>query len=101
MKIKIILKSNFEILKIECDTNTNKFLVNNIQKNINAYEFADKICGIVLGWKNEYNGPQILDGESFIIEIQEDNKTNSYTGFNAFPQNYNKFLKLIMEVVEC
>lgn len=101
MQIKIILKSNFEAIKIEIDTTKNLFLVNNVKKNINTFDFAENLCKIIFGWKNEYIGPNVIDGESFIVEITEGENKKTITGFNAFPQNYNKFLKLVMGVVEC
>lgn len=99
MQIKIILKSNFEAKKIQIDTTKNICLVNNAQKVINTFDFADKLCNIVLGWKSEYIGKNIIDGESFLIEICEKEAKKTYTGFNAFPQNYNKFINLLAEVL--
>lgn len=100
MQIKIILKSNFQVLKLDVDTITNKFFVNNVQKNINTFEFAEKLCNILLSWQTEYIGPNVIDGESFIVEVVEENSKKTYTGFNAFPQNYNKFLKLVFGVAK-
>lgn len=100
MKIKIIIKSNFEKKKIEIDTKTNQCLVNNVPKSINTYEFAKKLCIITLPWKQEYYNPTVIDGESFLIEIVEDSVCKKYVGFNDYPANYNQFLKLITEVIK-
>ena len=99
MQIKIILKSNFEAKKIQIDTTKNICLVNNAQKVINTFDFAENLCKIIFGWKNEYIGPNVIDGESFIVEIIEGENKKTITGFNAFPQNYNKFINLLAEVL--
>lgn len=101
MKIKIIIKSAFERQEIEIDTKTNTCLLNGSKKVINTYDFADKLCLLVLGWNSEYVNENIIDGESFLVEIEDENTTKKYVGKNAYPYNYNKFLKLVMEVIKC
>lgn len=100
MKIKIIIKSNFEQRKIEIDTQTNQCLVNNVPKVINAYEFAKKLSMITLSWQPEYRNPAVIDGESFVVEIADDLVCKKYVGFNDYPANYHQFLKLIMGVIK-
>lgn len=101
MKVKIIISSAFEKQTIEIDTKTNTCLLNGYKKAINTYDFTDKLCSIVLGWHSEYINENILDGESFFVEIEDENMTKKYVGKNSYPYNYNEFLKLVKGVIIC
>ena len=51
-----------------------------------------ELCKIVFGWKQEYIGDRVYDGEKYLIEFDINHKKKKYKIQNKFPDNWEKFL---------
>lgn len=59
----------------------------------------DELLRIIRAWKNEYNGT-IIDGESFLIKINVENKVEIIKGQGEYPNNYQTLKDWISEFYE-
>lgn len=57
-------------------------------------EVEDKLSKIMFGWKNEYVGGRLIDGEKYHITVDVNHKKKKYKIQNKFPDNWEEFLKL-------
>ena len=101
MKINIDIFSGRINHKITANTLTGDFFADGKRKSSNINNFIERLLGIVILWKENMVGPELLDGESYNVTItDENNETVCFNGKNAFPDNYSDFVSLIKEVIQ-
>ena len=99
MKIGILVRSITGYYKITLENN--KFIVNGKEKNnIDIEDFTRRLFVIVASWDEEMINDSILDAESYSVVIHKDDKKFSFEGRGKYPENYNKFIELVMEVTK-
>ena len=98
MKINIVYKSSTTTKNIAISPN--KCFVNNIEKNMDCNIYIFKILNIVSNWKSKTINPNIIDGFSYKIQV-EDGLTKNYEVVNAYPKNFKEFEKVIKEIENC
>lgn len=64
-----------------------------------AYEVSERLLKIMFGWKEEYAGSRLLDGEKYHIVVNVNHKKKKYKIQNKFPHNWEEFLKLQEEIM--
>lgn len=97
MKILIDLKTFYRHVKVEADLDRNVVMINNEKVKIDANNFAKRILNIVDNWRESYYG-NLIDGDKFLIKIQEGNLQKFYHGQGNYPLNYGDFKRLIGEI---
>ena len=65
---------------------------------INTVE--DKLSKIMFGWKEEYVGSRMVNGEKYHIVVDVNHKKKKYKIQNKFPDNWDEFLKLRDQILE-
>jgi len=98
MKVTIKLINRLTEMTIIADDEKNEVLVNGNLVLINAQKFVSQISILTSSWQPTYINNAVIDGEEFMVKLQNQNKVKTYTGKNKFPINYSKFLSLISEV---
>lgn len=61
------------------------------------HEFIDKLINkiMVFTWDNYYSNEDVLDGEEWRVIIHyKSGRTRSFSGMNAYPSNFDDFVKL-------
>ena len=53
----------------------------------------------MFGWKEEYAGSRLLDGEKYHIVVTVNHKKKKYKIQNKFPHSWEEFLKLQEEIM--
>jgi len=79
--------------------NENKILIDCVKKQViidNRMDLIkqdkiDDLIRIIRLWKNEYNGSEIIDGESFLIKINTGDMIEIIKGRGNYPDNYDNF----------
>ena len=92
----IIIKDK-EILLIEGNSCYEEMLNENV-RFIN--EVKERLSKIMFGWKDEYVGPRMIDGERYHIVIDINYKKKKYKIQNKFPNNWEEFLKVKDAIME-
>ncbi len=61
-------------------------------------EFIDKLISLhIERWRDDYNNLNALDGEQWEVTFYCKNEIFSFSGLNAYPHNFKKFLRLLGE----
>ena len=55
---------------------------------------------IVFGWKEEYVGSRMIDGEKYHITVDINHKKRKYKIQNKFPSNWEDFIALKNKIME-
>lgn len=63
-------------------------------------DIESKFSKIIFGWKEEYIGSRMVDGEKYHIVVDVNHKKKKYKIQNKFPSNWDEFLKLQDEIME-
>ena len=87
----------YQFTHIQIDALNKKVNINGISKDI-TLEKIEKFLDIIYLWKNEYIDNSKIDGESFKIEVTDDETTTMFKGKNKFPKNYNAFKNWVGEL---
>lgn len=63
-------------------------------------DVENKLSKIMFGWKEEYVGARMVDGEKYHIVVDSNHKKKKYKIQNKFPGNWDEFLKLKESIME-
>ena len=63
-------------------------------------DVEDKLSKIMFGWKEEYVGPRMINGERYHIVVNVNHKKKKYKIQNKFPDNWEEFLNLKEKIME-
>ena len=63
-------------------------------------DVENKLSKIMFGWKEEYVGSRMVNGEKYHIVIDVNHKKKKYKIQNKFPANWDEFLKLKDQIME-
>jgi hypothetical protein len=64
-----------------------------------AKNFAEELKSVnLLNWKSKYIEPGVLDGTQWSTEIIRDGRNIRKRGDNKFPEEWNAFCELIMQI---
>ena len=92
----IVIKENI-ISLIEGNSCYERVLSKN-QGFINDVE--SKLLQIMFGWKEEYIGSRLVDGERYHIVVDVNHKKRKYKIQNKFPDNWEEFLQVEKSILE-
>ena len=92
----IIIRSN-GISLIDGNSCYEKILSKDIEF-INTVE--NKLSKIMFGWKEEYIGSRMMNGEKYHIVVNVNHKKKKYKIQNKYPCNWDEFLKLKEQIME-
>ena len=98
VKIEFGYYTIYKKVNIKVDVDKNLVIVNNNTSDADAKSLSKKILQIVSSWKEDMINKDVLDGLNYYVNIQKDKKITKYEGANLFPENFDKFFKLIQEV---
>lgn len=102
--IKInIFDSSIYATKIEINLDTNKIIFNDKEKiydNKKILQIFSRIIETTKNWKKSYDNPYMIDGISFELEINMNNKVNIYKGHNETPDNFYEIKNIISYLKE-
>lgn len=87
----------YQFTNIQIDALNKKVNINGKNKDI-TLEKIEQLLGIIYLWKNEYIDNSKIDGESFKIEVMDNETVTTFKGKNKFPKNYNAFKKWVGEL---
>lgn len=99
MRIEIEYKSQFEVINILADMEADIFTCNNKSVSVPLYAFKECLLDIIFKWENEMINPDITDAEFYKINITTEDGLFSYVGHGIYPDNFDAFKNLILEVV--
>ena len=72
-----------------------------LSKDVDFINYTkDKLSKIVFGWKEEYVGSRMIDGEKYQITIDINHKKKKYKIQNKFPSNWDEFIELKNKIME-
>ena len=63
-------------------------------------EVNSELSRIMFGWKEEYVGGRLADGENYHIVVDVNHKKKKYKIQNKFPSNWEDFLNLKKKIME-
>ena len=63
-------------------------------------EIESELSKIMFGWKEEYVGSRMVDGEKYHIVVEVNHKKKKYKIQNKFPDNWEEFLEWKEKIVE-
>ena len=95
MKAKIKVFGLNKVVDIVLDTTAGIFTNLGKKVNKNVCEFMDKLLDIVVFWDEDMTVQNIIDAESYLVEIENENKKIVFKGCGRYPENYEMFIKLI------
>lgn len=98
MKIQISVSANDFVYNLNVDTQTNFFVCNGKNKNLNAFEFKEKLFDIIFCWDKNMVIPNITDAQEYKIYISDYNEHLTLVGKGKYPENYDDFISLLKEV---
>lgn len=98
MKIKILVSANNFVYILDVDTETNFFVCNGKTKNLNTFEFKEKLFDIIFCWDKNNVIPDITDAQEYKIFISDKNERKALVGKGKYPHNYNEFISLLKEI---
>lgn len=97
--IKInIFDGSIYATKIEINLDENKITFNDKEKIYNSKEIFsifNLIMDTTKNWQSIYDNPYIIDGISFELEINLNNKVTIYKGHNETPDNFYEIKDII------
>ena len=98
MEINIKYSSPYENIEIFIDSTKNIFSCNGIAVEINIYSFKEKLFDIVFSWDEINNVEDIKDSEFYMVSIKVDEESFFFSSNINFPENFQDFKNLLMEV---
>ena len=98
MRIEIEYKSNFEDILIFADSEKNIFTCNGRDIQVSIYSFKEALFDIIIGWENEMINYDIKDAEYYRVTVFTDDENIEFVGHGTYPDNFDKFKDLILEV---
>lgn len=101
MEINIKIKNSISLIYIKLNSIENYMEFNGKKINKNVNEFCAKILNITDGWENLTFNYYFFDADYYDIEFIY-NKKIKHIGYNGcFPQNYEEFLNIVKDIVNC
>lgn len=98
MRISILISTLSKQTLLQVDDNKKLVLYNGEKKNIDYKKLIADICLLTSTWKSEYTKNSYIDGESFEIIIDDNEKKFTYRGKNSFPNDYSSLKEILAEV---
>ena len=98
MQIQIEYNSPFDNINIFFDLNKNLFICNGKKVSKSMYEFKEILLNIIFAWDYEMINNELKDAESYKIDLTTEDGDFHFIGQGFYPENFNDFKKLIMEV---
>ena len=98
MKIQINVSANDFVYNLDVDTQTNFFVCNGKTKNLNTFEFKEKLFDIIFCWDKKMIVEDIKGAEEYRIYVSDYNEHITLVGKGKYPNNYNEFISLLKEV---
>lgn len=95
MKIEIKILSNIRAFHLKMNTDKNETYLNSCALNVDANKLATIILEIVKDWPMKSSKLRSIDGESYMVLIENLGQTRKYEGKNNFPENYSNLIKLL------
>ena len=98
MQIEIEYKSITESINILVQTEDNIFVCNGRNVSVPIFQFKEILLDIIFKWENDMINPDIKDAESYKINITTEEDSATFVGHGIYPDNFEEFRNLIMEV---
>lgn len=99
MEIVIEISTLGEIIYLTANDKDKFVTLNKARVAYDPRVFIEKLKYILLSWATLYRNPLgMIDGEVCSVKLSTPSKTRTYLCDNAFPENYNEFKELILEV---
>lgn len=95
--IEIEIINMGSILEMVIDVSNGSIKVNDEFKKIDV-SLIEELIRIIRTWDNEYNNDSLIDSESFMIKISDNNKVDIIKGKGKYPKNYNTFKRLLGDI---
>ncbi len=95
MKVKISIQNMVNFTNLVVDDETNKATLNGQEIKLDIPYFVSKLVAIVSSWKSKMINDFIVDGEIYLVKIENEGKIYTFEGRNKFPENYREFKKLL------
>ena len=100
MKIKLNISNRIETINLKLDTENKVCQINDVVYDVNVEELAFEIYTCVYNWPKKLKRSNVIDGETYNIIIEQENKIEEFVGINAFPPNYGKFKQYIYNILK-
>lgn len=88
--IKITINNTMNNIYIEIDCSTNTLTINGLEKTI-TNDKIDYLLRIIRLWPKDLYFNNIIDAESYKIEIYYNSKVDCLKGKGKYPSNYQEF----------
>lgn len=88
--IKITINNTMNNIYIEIDCSTNILTINGLEKTI-TNDKIDYLLRIIRLWPKDLYFNNIIDAESYKIEIYYNSKVDCLKGKGKYPSNYQEF----------
>ena len=99
MEIQIKYSSPFENIEIYINSVKNIFTCNGKDVKASIFLFKEKLFDIVITWENNTHIEDIKDSEFYMIKIVTEEDSYLFSSNSDYPENFQEFKNLLMEVL--
>ena len=98
MKLKAKVLSAYQNLTLEIDTEKNIVLIDGVPSKYDANDLFARIFHLIKNWPLDSHLNNILDGETYFIEVNDGKRNKTLSGQAYAVEGYSNF-RLLFEVL--
>ena len=83
------------------DESKNFVEYNGMEKVMDIKTSFEKLIQIFSSWGNSNSELSYLDAENFKVEIIDGENSKKFLGSGYYPENYQDFKNVVLEIVKC